>query len=171
MEICRCGAERLRRYIVFRRRYEKEISPQVLSASPNARNHSSARPPTHHCHLHNMMGFKWRRREVPWEVVDHKVVDSVPMFYDDEGQSASHPILSSPSLTLSTICGRSDRSRHNIFKRKRDARDLRVRLPEPRRMARRASFREAAVAAGGHEAGLQRVAPGRVRLATAPATA
>jgi hypothetical protein len=33
-----------------------------------------------------------RQRDVPWEVVDHKVVQPVPTFYDDEGMHshASH---------------------------------------------------------------------------------
>lgn len=29
--------------------------------------------------------MRLRRRDVPWEVVDCKVVQPVPMFYDDEG--------------------------------------------------------------------------------------
>jgi len=28
--------------------------------------------------------FKFRRRETPWEVVDSKAVDPVPMYYEDE---------------------------------------------------------------------------------------
>ncbi|TDL28738.1 hypothetical protein BD410DRAFT_712419 [Rickenella mellea] len=28
--------------------------------------------------------LRLRRRELPWEVVDYKVVEPVPMFYDDE---------------------------------------------------------------------------------------
>ncbi|THH12144.1 hypothetical protein EW145_g167 [Phellinidium pouzarii] len=33
-----------------------------------------------------MRAFSLRRRDAPWEVVDHKVVQSVPTFYDDEGE-------------------------------------------------------------------------------------
>ena len=29
--------------------------------------------------------FKFRRRETPWEVVDSEAVETVPMFYEDEG--------------------------------------------------------------------------------------
>ena len=32
--------------------------------------------------------MRLRRRDPPWEVVDSKVVQPVPMFYDDEGMSS-----------------------------------------------------------------------------------
>lgn len=33
------------------------------------------------------MLFTFRRREAPWEVVDSKGVEAVPMYYEDEGES------------------------------------------------------------------------------------
>lgn len=31
------------------------------------------------------MLFHFRRKEIPWEVVDSRAVEPVPMYYDDEG--------------------------------------------------------------------------------------
>lgn len=30
--------------------------------------------------------FNFRRREIPWEVVDSKSVEPVPMYYGDDGK-------------------------------------------------------------------------------------
>lgn len=32
-----------------------------------------------------LFSIRTRRKEIPWEVVDSKAVDPVPMYYDDEG--------------------------------------------------------------------------------------
>lgn len=32
--------------------------------------------------------IRTRRKDVPWEVVDSKAVDPVPMYYEDEGVSS-----------------------------------------------------------------------------------
>lgn len=40
--------------------------------------------------------FKFRRREIPWEVVDSKAVEAVPMYYEDDGM-CKNPLVSSCS--------------------------------------------------------------------------
>lgn len=47
---------------------------------------STPPPPPGIPRIYEFMRVFLRRRDSPWEVVDHKTVQPVPTFYDDEGE-------------------------------------------------------------------------------------
>ena len=55
----------------------------VLAANPSP----SSPPPSAITRIYEVMrAFLLKKTDSPWEVVDHKVVQSVPTFYEDEGK-------------------------------------------------------------------------------------